>query len=122
MGATTAEYSRIEFDVDSPQIDRMVLSSNDVESIDLFVGELIQPALDAHPSLEEFESDLNSYSRHYDSLESIDNLYILSLCFQYSLYKVDLFIDDNGLRPVINEVKQRRWVMMLALTMYAAVT
>lgn len=39
--------------------------------------------------------------------------------FAYSMREVDRFIDRNGLRPVVDEANERRWVIMLTATILA---
>lgn len=58
------------------------------------------------------------------SPEVVDELglsHFLGVCVMVSFQSVDEYIDRNGLRPVVNEVKRRRWAIMMSLALFAAV-
>lgn len=42
----------------------------------------------------------------------------LGFCFEVAMYNVDKYIERNGLQNSVNEIKKRRWVVRLALTLY----
>ncbi len=44
----------------------------------------------------------------------------LGVCVMVSFQAVDEYIERNGLRPVVDEVKRRRWVIMMGLALFAA--
>jgi hypothetical protein len=54
-----------------------------------------------------------------ENLPNLQMAYLLGICLLYTIYLVDNFIDQNGLRPVVDEVKERRWAIMLACAILA---
>lgn len=47
-----------------------------------------------------------------------NTLHHLGFCFEVAMYRVDKFIEENGLRGSVDEIKKRRWVVRFALTLY----
>lgn len=58
--------------------------------------------------------------RYGESPQQPDNdlqkINLVATVLLYVMWEVNKFIDQNGLRPVVNEIKQRRWVIMLVCT------
>lgn len=51
-----------------------------------------------------------------------ETIYLFGQLFLYVTWSVDQFIEQNGLRPVVDEIKKRRWVLMLTATLFIALT
>lgn len=46
-------------------------------------------------------------------------VYLVAQAILYAIYSVDQFIDRNGLRPVVEEVKERRWAILVTCSILA---
>jgi len=68
------------------------------------------------------DSDISSETASPEITPDINHVFVLSLCMRYAFYRIDEYIDTNGLRPVVDEMKRRRWALTLTVAVYAAVT
>lgn len=53
-------------------------------------------------------------------LPDYQTAYLVAQSLLYAMYSVDRFIDQNGLRPVVDEVKERRWVILVTCSLLTA--
>ena len=47
------------------------------------------------------------------------SVHMIGVFLLFAFHSVDQFIEKNGLRPVVDEVEERKWAIMLALQMIA---
>ncbi|MBC9985292.1 hypothetical protein E4P24_02760 [Haloferax sp. AS1] len=69
---------------------------------------------------------INRYSNLPTERSSTGNVdfgvaHYLGVCMVVSFQAIDEYIDRNGLRPVINEIKRRRWTIMMGLALFTVV-
>ena len=72
------------------------------------------------------EGDSVSIHRYGGTTEEPDvelpdhqTVYLVAQATLYAMYSVDRFIARNGLRPVVDEVKERRWVILVTCSILA---
>lgn len=75
-------------------------------------------------TLKDGEVDIHQYS-DYSTEPAIHHpdyltIFLVGHAFLYAMYSVDQLIDRNGLRPVVDEVKERRWVILVTCAILAA--
>lgn len=65
--------------------------------------------------------NINRYRESTDQsnseLPDSQRFYLIGTALIYAIWSVDRYIDRNGLRPVIDEVKRRRWVIFVACSL-----
>ncbi|WP_436908458.1 hypothetical protein [Halosimplex marinum] len=73
------------------------------------------------------EGDSVSVRRYGQSTDETDvelpeyqTVYFVGQVILFAMYSVDRFIDRNGLRPVVDEIKERRWVILVTCSILAA--
>lgn len=79
-------------------------------------------------SLQSDDGDLLRYSVSIQSTQSTGTVdhprsqtaLFIGTVFAYSIREVDLFIERNGLRMVVDEVKRRRWALTVATAILTA--
>ena len=59
-------------------------------------------------------------SKHSEDIPELGLAHSLGVYVMVSSRAIDQYIDQHGLRPVVNEVKRRRWAIMMGLALFAA--
>lgn len=75
-------------------------------------GELVRFTL--HEGSVEVHRDRESVDQSDSEISGSETVYFVVTVLLYAMWSVDCYIDRNGLRPVIDEVKERRWTITLA--------
>lgn len=74
-------------------------------------------------SLADDTLSIHQYTRSNEEpnveLPEYQSVYLVAQVTLYAMYSVDRFIERNGLRPVVDEIKERRWVILVTCSILA---